>query len=352
MTRNNRKGFTLIELLVVIAIIAVLIGLLLPAVQKVREAANRMTCTNNLKQLGLAFHNIVGTEGKLPPACLDNGAVWSAWITPYLEQTALKDAMWLVPENGHNDDGTPGQPGSNGDWAAPNPGFANASLTIPGSVGGAWGPATERCVAACEVVIKGFRCPSHPIPEHVNGPSYEDWIVQKRVPISYAVCGSGVRTKLNVPDDINDLDGSFQAEYYKRVGRRLRIADITDGLSNTIFVGEERYTLKSAYDVSELDLPGVARRKAVWQFGSDSIDCQMSYNEAAGSTGVKMNYPERKVGDTDQEAYIVSFGSYHTSGANFLMGDGSVRFIIDSISPTTYSALGTRMGGEVTGNDF
>ena len=65
-----------------------------------------------------------------------------------------------------------------------------------------------------------------------------------------------------------------------------------------------------------------------------------------------MNYPERKVGDPDQEAYIVSFGSYHTSGANFLMGDGSVRFIIDTVSPATYSALGTRIGGEVLGNDF
>ena len=72
---------------------------------------------------------------------------------------------------------------------------------------------------------------------------------------------------------------------------RLRIRDIIDGLSNTIFVGEENYTLKTRYEVSELDLQGVARRKAVWHFGSDSIDCQMSLNEAFGSTGVKMNYP-------------------------------------------------------------
>ena len=352
MGRNSRSGFTLIELLVVIAIIAVLVGLLLPAVQKVREAAARMSCTNNLKQIGLALHNIHSAESKFPPGALDNGAMWTAWITPYLEQNALYQAMWLLPENGHHDDNIVGQPGSNGDWASPNPGFANARIDVPGSDGGATGPATERCVAACETLIKMFRCPSHPIPEHVYGPSYEDWIVQKRVPTSYAACGSGTRTQMNVPADVNNLDGAFQMEYSKITGRRLKIADIADGLSNTIFVGEEGYDLNASYTVQELDLPGVARRKALWEFGSDSIDCQMSYNEAFGSTGVAMNYPVRKVGDPDQEAYIVSFGSKHTGGANFLFGDGSVRFITSSIAQPTYTALGTRAGGEVVTGNF
>jgi prepilin-type N-terminal cleavage/methylation domain-containing protein/prepilin-type processing-associated H-X9-DG protein len=350
MARSRRSGFTLIELLVVIAIIAILIGLLLPAVQKVREAAARTTCTNNLKQLGLTLHNIHGTEGKFPPGGLDNGAMWSAWLMPYLEQTSLYQAMWLLPENGHHDDTIVGQPGSNGDWASPNPGFANARIDVPGTVGGASGPATERNVAACELLVKGLRCPSAALQEHVYGPSYEDWIVQKRVPASYAACGSGVRTQLNVPSDVNNLDGAFQIEHNGITGTRLNIAAITDGLSNTIFLGEEYFVLKDSYTVAELDLPGVARRKALWEFGSDSIDCQMSYNEAIGSTGVKMNYPVRNVGDSDQEAYIVSFGSRHTGGANFLLGDGSVRFIRDSVDPVTYAALGTRAGGEVIGD--
>src|SRR5262249_8104832 len=108
MNRSLRSAFTLIELLVVIAIIAILIGLLLPALHKVREAAAGMQCTNTLKQIGIAFHNIPSAEGKFPPGGLDNGTMWSAWIAPYLEQDALYKAMWVLPESGHNDDGIPG----------------------------------------------------------------------------------------------------------------------------------------------------------------------------------------------------------------------------------------------------
>lgn len=356
MFHSRRSAFTLIELLVVIAIIAVLIGLLLPAVQKVREAASRMSCTNNLKQIGLAFHNFETTEGKFPPGAVDNGAMWSAWLTPYLEQQAVYNALWILPEGGHFDDTIPGPPGSNGDWASPAPGFANANIGAVGTAGGGTGPATERNIACCELKVPMFRCPSTALPEHVYGPSYENWIVQKRVPITYAVCGSGVKTQLYRDTDCVNLDGAFQLERtiggHLADGDRLGVGAFTDGLSNTIFVGEENYTLKTLYTVSELDLQGVARRKAVWQFGSDSIDCQFGMNEAFGSTGVPMNYPVRQLGDPDQEAYIVSFGSPHPNGANFLMGDGSVRYIATSISPTTYSALGTRANGEPIGSDF
>src|SRR4051812_7488243 len=118
MKRSRPRGFTLIELLVVIAIIAVLISLLLPAVQSAREAARRAQCTNNLKQIGLALHNIHSTENRFPPGALDNGAVWSAWLARYYEQGNIADALWIQPEGGHLDDGDRGNPGSNGDWAS------------------------------------------------------------------------------------------------------------------------------------------------------------------------------------------------------------------------------------------
>ncbi len=365
----RRRAFTLIELLVVIAIIAVLIALLLPAVQSAREAARRSQCVNNQKQLGVALHNVYTAESKFPPGANDNGTMWTAWLAPYFEQKALADAMWILPENGHVDDVAVGVAGSNGDWASPDPGFANADITSGISsnqtnyaVGGATGPATERCVAACETVMAVLRCPSSALPEHCNSPSYENWIVQKRVPANYAVCASGTLTQLYQDTDLvgNPLgsklsDGAFQLERNANAGgKRMTIQQITDGLSNTIFVGEEHYTLKPSYAVTELDLQGVARRKAVWEFGSDSIDCQYGMNEAFGSTGVPINLksPGPNVfSGAALEAYIASFGSAHPGGANFLMGDGSVRFIKQTIAPAVYSGLGTRAGGEVISAD-
>jgi prepilin-type N-terminal cleavage/methylation domain-containing protein/prepilin-type processing-associated H-X9-DG protein len=366
---KRRRGFTLIELLVVIAIIAVLIALLLPAVQSAREAARRSQCTNNLKQLGLGLHNVYSAENRFPPGANDNGAMWSAWLTPYFEQVALKNAMWILPENGHIDDDAIGVPGSNGDWASPNPGFTNPDInagitsnTANYSVGGATGPATERCVAACETLITILRCPSAALPEHVYGPSYENWIVQNRVPASYTACASGTAVQLYQDTDLvgnpigsNLSNGAFQLERNANAGgRRMTIPNITDGLSNTIFLGEEYFQLKTTYSVAELDLEGVARRKAVWEFGSDSIDCQYGMNEAFGTTGVPMNLksPGPNVFSGAQlEAYIACYGSMHPGGANFLMGDGSVRFIKQTISPAIYSGLGTRAGGEVISAD-
>ena len=251
---NRRRAFTLIELLVVISIIAVLIALLLPAVQSAREAARRSQCTNNLKQLGLGFHNVYTAENRFPPGANDNGAIWSAWLAPYFEQTALKNAMWILPENGHIDDDAVGVSGSNGDWAAPDPGFANADInsgitsnTANYGVGGSSGPATERCVAACETEIAILRCPSAALPDHVNSPSYENWVVQKRVPASYAVCGSGTAIQLYQDTDLvgnpigsNLSNGAFQLERNaNQGGKRITKAGITDGLSNRVLIGEE-----------------------------------------------------------------------------------------------------------------
>lgn len=371
--RRRNRAFTLIELLVVIAIIAILIGLLLPAVQKVRAAAARMSCTNNLKQIGLALFNFESANKNFPPGGLDNGAMWTAYLLPYLEQQALFNAEYILPEGNHFDMGMVGPAGSNGDWAWPNAPLTDETLTYTGTGGGmgssseqsAW--QTVRNIAACEVVLPVLRCPSHPIPTNITISSYENWWWNARSPISYAACGSGTLQNFYQWTNIFQttspftclLDGAFQIEFTKGGGLRggrQTVGSITDGLSNTIFVGEEAYMLNASYPISNtsLDLQGLMRRKALWHSGSDSIDCQFGYNEAIGSTGVPMNMaPVTANSGAALEAYIVSFGSFHTGGANFLFGDGSVHYLADSISPTTYSALGTRAGGEtIAGNTF
>lgn len=368
MNRRNR-AFTLIELLVVIAIIAILIGLLLPAVQKVREAAARIKCTNNLKQIGLAMMNFEHDYGNFPPGGLDNGAMWTAWLLPYIEQQAIYNDIWILPEGGHFDMTIVGPAGSNGDWAWPNAPITDDTLSYAGTGQGmgsssessAW--YTVRNIAACEVVYSMYRCPSHNVPTNVTICSYENWWWNARSPISYAACGSGVLQNFYQWTNIFNttspytclLDGAFQIELTKGgalYGARQTVASIQDGLSNTIFVGEENYSLQSAYPVSSssLDLEGVMRRKACWAIGSDSIDCQYCYNEAIGSTGVPLNSPPvTGTSGAALEAWIISYGSNHPGGANFLFGDGSVHFIANSIAPATYSALGTRAGGEVIG---
>jgi prepilin-type N-terminal cleavage/methylation domain-containing protein len=148
MNHSKRHGFTLIELLVVIAIIAVLIGLLLPAVQKVREAAARAKCSNNLKQIGLAMHNFHGVYNAFPlGAERTAGGYWSAFILPYLEQDAIGRGLIFSEDAG------------NAQWADLLPGLSNANISSSNP--------TERNIAACETVVSIYRCPSANVPEHV-----------------------------------------------------------------------------------------------------------------------------------------------------------------------------------------
>ena len=367
MKNIRSRAFTLIELLVVIAIIAILIGLLLPAVQKVREAAARAKCQNNMKQIGIALLNHESVYGNFPPGGLDNGAMWTAWLLPFIEQQNLYNDIYILPESGHFDGNLVGVSGANADWAWPSAPLTTESVNATGtgngmgSSAGAW--ETVRNIAACEQVIAIYRCPSHVIPTNITICSYENWWWNARSPISYAACGSGILQNFyqwtNVFETSSPytclLDGAFQIELTKSgslCGGRQTIAKITDGMSNTIFVGEENYTLQPSYVISSasLDLEGAMRRKACWHTGSDSIDCQYCYNEAIGSTGVPINSPPvTATSGAALEAWIISFGSNHDNGANFLFGDGSVHYITNGITPATYSALGTRAGADVPG---
>jgi prepilin-type N-terminal cleavage/methylation domain-containing protein/prepilin-type processing-associated H-X9-DG protein len=294
-----RSAFTLIELLVVIAIITVLMGLLLPAVQKVREAANRMKCENNLKQIGLALHSYHDRMGSFPPGyrtavAADNsdlgpGWGWGAFLLGDLEQDNLKSQITF-----------------------------NLDIKDPAN-------ATVRTT-----ILSVYQCPSEIQPGtftvvDANGNPLVD------VAEGNYVAMNGV---LGVSGDSFDNNGAFLRN------RTFRIADMTDGLSNTLFVGE-RCTNMSHTTWCGAVTSGVVPAQRY----PDKVD-QLANAELASALvlahGSRFHIPnDQLVFDADAAA------SYHPGGVSFLFGDGSVHVITNSIDGLIYEALLTRAGSEV-----
>ncbi|AWM36465.1 putative major pilin subunit [Gemmata obscuriglobus] len=360
MPSRRRSGFTLIELLVVIAIIAILIGLLLPAVQKVREAAARMSCQNNLKQLGLACHSFHDAQQGWPLGIEFNvGSAWTAFILPYMEQDNVYKALTFQEDSLANRQWAQGLPGVPGDITSSNPDLRN--------------------IGACEMKFKMFTCPSSGLPDNIPDISGDNWIVQRRAPANYSGCVSGVitddrrRITANTPwgstnsgtEDIHTLDGIFIAkQVHQRITRDgqsyggmtsgVTMTGITDGTSNTIAIGEvltDRLAIPDMGLTRENNASGQGR-KDHWAIGGDDADTsnQGDMSEFLFSTAVKINTPRVAGGSAGFAAYELSAGSGHSGGANFLFADGSVKFLRDSLDAGIFSALGTRTGGEVIGN--
>ena len=315
---NQRKAFTLIELLVVIAIIAILIGLLLPAVQKIREAANRMKCSNNLKQLGLAMHNHESALGVFPQGRNAFPRVVSApaRLLAYLEQANLQNLI--------DPDGTLTVGGQN-DLAAKN----RVGILV---------------------------CPSDPQNGQIPGSAYHG--------INYVACnGIGV----------NYDSGGVIIEHTKIANGNgvfaqtpVRIADITDGASNT--GGFSESLLGNGVPVSGMPTTAQGIRGVVLEVagGNDTTpaDCESGngtwnprrgeqwINGHFGNTLYNHFYPPNAAnkwdcGNASHNKALVSARSNHTGGVNLLLCDGSVRFVKNSINLANWQALATKSGGEV-----
>jgi prepilin-type N-terminal cleavage/methylation domain-containing protein/prepilin-type processing-associated H-X9-DG protein len=306
----RRRAFTLIELLVVIAIIGILIGLLLPAVQKVREAANRIKCSNNLKQIALAVHTYHDAQGNFPVnsgtslALADYNWSWLARILPYIEQDALYRQA-NIPTN-----------------------------TLAASS------------AQIEMQVKTFLCPSDPLSNagprtdefnitgtpvgqtNYKGVSGANWGNDGGIGNTGSAGGAfGCDAQWRNAsasgsyNGLDDGDGMFYRDDFKKP---ISMRDILDGTSNTFMVGEDVPSMNMHCD---------------WPFA----------NHATGTCGIgpnAMNSSGQPYAASDWPN-VYSFHSMHNGGLQFAMADGSVTFVPNTITLQVYRALATRSGGEV-----
>lgn len=284
-----RRGFTLVELLVVIAIIGVLIALLLPAVQQAREAARRTQCINNLKQVGLAVHNFHDTYGELPPSRVQYEYLgWSALILPFMEQTNLYDQIDMKKK--YKDQTTVVQQTGISGYVCPSR-HKSGDLTkvvqaINVNNGAAWDYAS------------------------VSGPSGDNSIIrQLRKEKGMLVVADGNKDKYRSQTDF---------------------ASVTDGLTNTIMVGERHVQVQNLLD------------EKTGHDGPILSGWAYTTMRAAGP-----DYPlaSHKRDDVDGVAHLV-FGSFHPGTVNFVMGDGSVRPIQVNIDEINLGRLASCNDGE------
>ena len=296
LIRSDRRAFTLVELLVVIAIIGILVGLLLPAVQAAREAARRMQCSNNIRQLGLATHNYESAYGRLPSGWVSNGLTgepgwgWSAALLPFMEGSNITNQI---------------------DWRIPIEESIHDAIRV--------------------TVVQSFICPSDPFPnifeiaeDHGGGHTH----------ISPALSGESVDEgdKLFPISKSNYIAmfGTFELEDAPYAGdgmyfgnSKLKFRDVIDGLSNTIMVGERSSQLGGS--IWHGNIPEAAESQA-------------------RIVGVADHPPNSPSG------HFEDFRSYHTGGANFMRADGSVQWLPDTMDENVYRAMATRSGGEVVSN--
>jgi prepilin-type N-terminal cleavage/methylation domain-containing protein/prepilin-type processing-associated H-X9-DG protein len=319
---EKRSGFTLIELLVVIAIIAILIGLLIPAVQKARETMQRLSCQANLKQIGLAHHNYhvanehfcVGQynrfETEFPPPPFpqtyqwDRGC-WVHFVLPFLEQQALYDMF-------------------------------NAITAYPGVLNG----------TGKETLIPNLYCPSDPNSPKIVTTDTNNGRTQG-LHTNYAMCAGSTTFGPSAYSTTTNTGGGTNLNGMFFVGSQTRILDVTDGASVTLMASEIRVVPDILTGATRNDLRG--RWNNSWT-GNSLVSTLYTPNTTVADSqhyqGISiLNVPTTQTGDN-----VMSARSAHQGGVNILLADGSARFVTNFVNATTWNRLGSKSDGLPTGD--
>jgi prepilin-type N-terminal cleavage/methylation domain-containing protein/prepilin-type processing-associated H-X9-DG protein len=312
MTLPRRSAFTLIELLVVIAIIAMLIALLVPAVQKVREAASQTQCKNNLKQIGLAFHNYHSANGRFPPGFASRASFtdgpsqgpgwgWGAYLLPYLEQAPVFSQIDFSR-----------------DIADP----VNSQARVN--------------------ILSVFLCPSDsPLSPLVT---VRDGSGSPICDVAFGnyVGMAGVYEVSGYPDTSNGAPGVLLRN------SRLRVPDIFDGSSYTLFVGERAWMWQGKVRSPMTTWTGAVTGAVIPQTLNPALGYEVEGVLVLTNSGT---VAEARVPNNSLD-HVEDANSNHPQGVHFLFGDGSVRSILNTISPAIWVGVSTRNGGEALSLDF